>query len=80
MIVKDNTRQGIESKLSTMGDYVRIDFLSRCLKNNLDFDTRKFVLTTISRLYEQRNMFNDAARALRNSAEINPTFQGKIND
>ena len=77
---KPMARREIEAKLNSMGDYVRIDYLVRCLKQGLDFDTRKFVLTKLADLYNAKGMYNEAGRMLAGAADINATFQGKIND
>ncbi len=74
------TRRAIEEKIATMGDYVKISYLSNSLKKSLDFDTRKFVLTTLSKLYEDRKMFKEAGKMLSFSADINTTFNGKLSD
>jgi len=80
MNANEFTRRAIEEKIATMGDYVKISHLSNCLKKSLDFDTRKFVLSTLSRLYEDRKMFKEAGKMLSFSADINTTFNGKISD
>jgi tetratricopeptide (TPR) repeat protein len=80
MQVKENKRNEIEMKISQMGDYVKMGYLEGCLKNSIDYDTRKFVLIKLSGLYEQRKMFSNAGEAMKNAAEINTTVQGKIND
>lgn len=74
------TRREVEAKLAKVGDYVKMDYLANCLKMNLDFDTRKYVLTTLSKIYESRSMFSEAAKLMRWSADINTTYDGKIND
>ena len=83
MIGKDSaipTRREVEEKLSKVGDFVRMDYLSDCLKKNLDFDTRKFVLNTLAKIYEGRGIFLEAGRLMKASADINTTFEGKISD
>lgn len=80
MQVKENTRREIETKLEGMGDYVKMDYLSSCLKKQLDFDTRKFVLMTLAGIYEKRSIFSEAGKLYRSAAEINTTTQSKIND
>jgi len=80
MRVKEKTKGEIEMRLGEMGDYVKMGYLQGCLRNNLDFDTRKFVLVKLAGLYEVRRMFLDAGKMMRAGAEINTTFQGKIND
>lgn len=83
-IVRDSTktvtRREVEEKLKGIGDYVKMDFLSSCLKKNLDFDTKKFVLVKLTEVYEQRRMFSEAAKMMRAAAEINTTYDGKMND
>lgn len=74
------TRREVEAKIAGVGDYVKMDYLQSLLKKNIDFDTRKFVMKTLSGIYEQRGMFNDAAKLINGSAEINTTYQGKIED
>ena len=74
------SRREIEEKISTMGDYVRIDYLSRCLDNGLDLDTRKFVLLRLAGIYEARRMFNEAGKLLRAAATINTTIRAQIQD
>jgi tetratricopeptide (TPR) repeat protein len=73
-------RREIEARLEEMGDFVKMDFLTRCLKDKLDFDTRRFAFLKLADLYEQRGMFLEAGRMLQNAAPINPSDSGKIND
>lgn len=82
MIEKDIvvTRREVEAKIATIGDYVKMDYLSSCLKKQLDFDTKKFVLNKLALIYEQRGMFTEAAKMMKASADINTTFDGKLND
>jgi tetratricopeptide (TPR) repeat protein len=80
MRVKETTRKEIESKFADMSDYVRIDYLSSCLKNQLDFDTRKFVLVKLAGLFEAKGMYHDAAKAMKSAAEINTNAPNKVND
>jgi tetratricopeptide (TPR) repeat protein len=80
MQVKETRRTDIEMKIASMGDYVKIGYLEGCLKNHLDYDTRKFVLVKLAGLYEQGKMFANAGEAMKNAAEINTTTQSKIND
>lgn len=80
MQVREKGRKEIEARFNDMGDYVRIDYLSSCLKSGLDFDTRKFVLVKLSGLFETKRMFLDAGKMMKGAAEINTTFQNKIED
>ncbi len=73
-------RRDIEAKLANVGDYVKMDYLSACLKKSLDFDTKKFVLLKLSEIYESHKMYLEAGKLLRVAAEINTTFEGKMQD
>lgn len=80
MRVREKTKQEIEERYAGMGDFVKLDYLSSCLKKSLDFDTRKFVLVKLGGLYEQKRMYSKAGSSMISAAEINTTFQNKIND
>jgi len=82
MIVKEEAlgRKEIEAKLAHVGDYVKMDYLQQCLKKQLDFDTRRFILITLTGIYESRKMFFEAGKMIRAAADINTTFDGKMND
>lgn len=80
MKIQERTKQEVEAKLSTMGDYVKMDYLQRALGSGLDFETRKFVLLQLSRLYETKGMYLEAGKLMKNAAEINTTFKSKITD
>ena len=74
------SRKEIEMKISHVGDYVKMDCLQAYLKKQLDFDTRKFVLTELARIYEERKMNLEAGKLIRMAADINTKFEGKMND
>ncbi len=80
MRVKETTKKEIEKRFLEMNDYMRLDYLSSCLKNQLDFDTRKFVLVKLSGLLEAKGMYLDAGRMMKSAAEINTSKQRKISD
>src|SRR3989338_293098 len=73
-------RKEVEAKLICVGDYVKMDYLQQCLKKQLDFDTKRFVMLKLSQVYESRLMFLEAGKLIRNVADINTTFDGKYND
>jgi tetratricopeptide (TPR) repeat protein len=80
MRIGETSRQEIEAKLNSMGDYVKIDYLSGCLKSNIDIDARKFVLLRLAELYSNKGMFIEAAKLFNTSADISISYVGKIND
>jgi len=83
-IVRDNTKtvtkRELEERLKDVGDYVKMDLLSSALKKNVDFETRKFIFIKLAEVYEQRKMFSGAAKMMRSVAEINSTYEGKMED
>lgn len=74
------TRKEVEAKLAIVGDYVKMDYLQACLKKPLDFDTKKFVLVKLAEIYDSKKMFLEAGKMMRNAAEINTTYEGKMQD
>ncbi len=77
---KEVTRKEIEAKLENVGDYVKLDYLQNCLKKQIDFDTRRFVLVKLASIYESRKMYLEAAKVIRSAADINATFDAKMRD
>jgi tetratricopeptide (TPR) repeat protein len=76
--ITERTRSEIEAKIKTMGEYVKMSYLQRAVKSQLDFDTRRFVLLELTKIFEQKSMFLDAAKTMRAAAEITTTFREKI--
>lgn len=74
------TKSEIEARIANVGDYVKMDLLSSSLKKQLDFDTKKFVLVRLASVYEGRKMFAEAAKMMKNAAEINTTYDAKMDD
>ncbi|MFH1802164.1 MAG: hypothetical protein ABH864_01795 [archaeon] len=80
MRVKEREKKEIEQRIMEMNDYLRIEYLKGCLKNQLDFDTRKFVLVKLAGLYETKSMMLEAGRMMRSAAEINTSQGTKVTD
>ncbi|MEK6909315.1 MAG: hypothetical protein AABX23_04655 [Nanoarchaeota archaeon] len=76
--IAERTRSEIDAKIKTMGEYVKMSYLQRAVKSQLDYDTRKFVLLELTKIYEQKGMFLDASRTIRAAADITTTFKDKI--
>lgn len=74
------SRKEIDVKLAKSGDYVKMDYLQSCLKKQLDFDTKRFVMIKLAEVYEIRKMYFEAGKLIKNVADINTTFEGKMND
>ncbi len=81
MLVKERNRREVEEKLKGLGNYVKIDYLLSCLKQPfIDFDTRRFVLLELAKLYKEKKMFLEAGKMIQSAAPINTTYKGMIND
>jgi hypothetical protein len=80
MRIREANRKEVETRLATMGDYVKIDYLTELLRENLDYDTRRFVLLKLARLYKDKGMLAESARLVGNAAEINTTYDGMMKD
>ena len=79
MLHKDMSKLDIEKELQKMGDYVKIDYLDRLVKDkNLPMDKRKFAYAKLSEIYEKKGMFIDAAKMANNIALMSLTFSDKI--
>ena len=78
--ITETTKQAIEQKLATMGEYVKMSYLQRALRSGLDFETKRFALLKLAEIYTTKSMFAEAARAMKSAAEINTTYRDKIRD
>ena len=69
----------IEKELEKKGDYVKIDYLDRLIKDkNLPLDKKKFAYAKLSEIYEKKGMFIDSAKMANNIALMSHTFADKI--
>lgn len=80
MMIKESNRKDIETRLGAMGDYVKIDYLSELLRGNLDYETRRFVLLKLAKLYKDKGMIAEAAKLVVNAADINTTYDAMMKD
>lgn len=68
----------IEKILSDKGDFVKIDYIKRLLKENPNIELKKFCYLKLAEVYEKRNMFNDASKMYENIGILSVTFTDKI--
>lgn len=80
MEIKERNRHDVEERLKSMGDYMKIHYLTACLKHPFDFDTKRFALVKLGELYENKKMFLEAGKMMMNAAPINTTFHDKMDD
>ncbi len=77
-LTKEMQKSEIENLIKNCGDFVKIDHLTRLLKERIPTDTRKFVMLKLGEIYERRFMFTEAARCYENAADCSITFNEKI--
>jgi len=77
MQIKEKTKAEIESKISGMGDFLKMGYLEECLKHNLTFDVKKYCALELAKIYEARKMFSESGRKLEQAGEISITFREK---
>lgn len=77
-LTKEMQKSEIEEFLKNCGDFVKIDHLTRLLKEKLPTDTRKFVMLKLGEIYERIFMFVDAAKCFESAAECSITFTDRI--
>lgn len=71
-------KQEIEDFLNSKGDFVKIDHLTRFLKEDIPVDIKKFVYLKLAEIYEKKGMFNEAAKMFDNIALLSIAFSKKI--
>jgi len=78
--VEEQTKPEIEKKLGMMSDFLKIEYLENCLKQQTLMDVRKFVHQELSKLYEKKAMYFEAAKNMERAAELAVTFKDKMQD
>lgn len=68
----------IEDVLDGRGDFVKIDYLTRYLKDMPPHNMKKFAYLKLAEIYEEKKMFMDAAKMYKNLAVNSLTFKDKI--
>ncbi|MFH1238058.1 MAG: hypothetical protein V1491_01335 [archaeon] len=78
--VREKNIEEMEAKLATMGTALnKIIYLESALKTvGGSFEIKRFLWRELARLYEERKMFERAARALGNLAGMEPMFRERM--
>ncbi len=77
--VKEQTISEIQEKLLTMNTGLnKIAYLESALKQNFSYDIQRFLWQKITDCYEERKMFEKAAKAMSAKSAIEITFKDKI--
>lgn len=68
----------MENKLKTMSDFLKMEYLEECAKQNIDMNIKRFCSQELVKLYSGRNMFSEAAKNMSSVADIAITYKEKI--
>lgn len=64
------TKSEVEEKLRGKGSFVQLEYLTSLMKKELPLDVKKFVGLKLAEIYENTNMFSDAAQIYETLAMI----------
>lgn len=78
MLDKDMSKSEIEKELNGKGDFVQIDYLTKFIDKKPPINMKKFALMKLIEIYENKKMFNDAARMYEQLAINALTFTERI--
>ncbi len=78
MLNKDMQKSEIDKAIAGKTTYMQIYELNRLLKQDVPYDTKKFVYMRLAEAYEKNKMFYDAARCFETLAMIAIPFSEKI--
>jgi hypothetical protein len=70
----------VEKCLDAKGNFIKIDYLTRFLREDVPLDMKKFCYTKLADTYENMKMFYDAAKAFNSLAIISIAYTTKINN
>ena len=78
--IRERDIEDIEEKLKTMNTALnKINYLESALKDSgFSFEIKRFLLQKISELYEERKMYDRAAKAMSKKAAMEITFRDKM--
>ena len=79
MQIKETTRQEVEERASKMSDFLKMEYLEKCIKSHISLDVKKFAHNHLAELYDKRSMYAEAAKHKSALAELTTTFKDKRN-
>ena len=80
MLNKSMSKLDIEKCLDSKGNFIKVDYLTRFLREDIPLDMKKFCYTKLADTYENMKMFGDAARIFNSLSIISISFSSKINN
>jgi len=78
MLTKNMLKNEVDEVLSDKGDFVKIDYLNKYLNLTPPIEMRKFAYLKLAEIYENRRMFDDAAKSYRIAGMNSIIFREKI--
>lgn len=72
------SKSEIEKEISGKGNFVKINYLTRFLKESGSMDVKKFIFLKLAEVYESIGMLKDAAKNYGNAGMISMRFSEKI--
>lgn len=78
MLNTNMSKSDIEKAICDKGSFVKIDWLTRLLNQQLSLDMKKFVLLRLADVYEKTNMIKEAAKMYGNAGIVSITFKDKM--
>ncbi|MCW8966826.1 MAG: hypothetical protein OQK82_09115 [Candidatus Pacearchaeota archaeon] len=77
MLNKNMSKSDIEKCLASKGGFIRIDYLTKFLKEDLSIEMKKFAYLKLAETYEGMKLFSDAASVYESLAILSLTFAEK---
>lgn len=78
MLDREMSKHEIEKELEGKGDFVKIDYLTRLLSQDPSLHIKKFIYHRLKNIYEEKNMFIDAAKMYDGLADLSIGFSEKV--
>ena len=74
----ERTKEQIQAKSERMNDFLRMEYLESCTKQNIDISALKYCSNELSKLYEKNHMYSEAIKYLGKLKEVSPTQNEKM--
>lgn len=71
------SKSDIEKFLISKGNFIKVDYLTRFLKEDIPIDMKKFVYSKLAETYQVMKLFGDAAEIFKSLSILSMTFTEK---
>ena len=78
MLNRNMSKLDIEKCLNSKGNFIKIDYLTKFLKEDIPIDLKKFCYIKLAQTYENMKLFSDAAKTFGSIAILSIAFTEKI--